>query len=360
MNYKLFISAFLSLLFICTSKANPITVTGDGGQSYYSMDRSKFYVEDSVFYFNIELEYDTLNQLYQRFKDLKKSGSPLRKKLKGYRFAGFCFVPIKNMTLYPKSSSAEPDTLRFYSEGFYAIPTLWKGLDALPDEVVFFFEDSIYTIGRGIDSLESYFLSGIKPKHVVTISPTSSQVKTCIATKYDDPADILFETREFDVVFMDRLDFDRQGTSTKYYTGSVRSDEGITIERSYTTMEPEGTSGGISTLHYRSLITKPWPNPTLAATYDSKAAIAYEKHPECPPWWREPPTISESVMHMVAQGNTFISTRTEFLTAERVTPPYPWSESWFRWLMSILVAIFLIQWIRVSNKKNTSDLTSGN
>ncbi|MFK8008456.1 MAG: hypothetical protein AB8H03_19010 [Saprospiraceae bacterium] len=319
--FKTTIPLFL-LLFI-----SPIIVSGQGGNNFTS--RGVNYVEDSIFQFSINVLYQPLNQLSGDFETAKSNSN--EDKFKGeeqkqqarekaqatfgtdvvaevlqFNVAGYCFIPIK------VQSVSTSGAVHFYTEGFYTILTIWKSSNAeggipQPEEALLFFNNTTYTVEDGLRELGTGTPSSLDG--VITLSEnTNSQTAGITTSRYIEAPPVVFNTREFELVFLDMGTFRDLSTNTRFYGTQAETRvspegesyiqrpggvTGIVIERSFLSLNPitNSTVGNSSIprfdfLNYRSLIFKPYPIPDLRADYDAESAFAFSHGYACPPYWR--------------------------------------------------------------------------
>lgn len=331
-NLKFIFCVFLYVFFSTT------LAIGQGGLNFER--GTTVFVEDSVFQFKIEIPYGVLNRLKVDFESQNTNTN--------LSVAGFSFLPLMEVS----NTTTNPDSIFFFTKGYRAVLTLWESMQNAngtpqPNKV------SFYTYTTIPEAVATYINTTSNHDFIdffVDTMPYANGVVVDTA-KFALSDSIVYDTREFDLVFLDIDEFDMLATDVKYYEDFSRNQHGITLERSFRTLnvknEYSTSSPTYSMVSFRTLIFRPLPTPELLKDYDSETAIAYKTGNECPPWWRER-SIEEKLSEIIREY------RAKDTGSE---DDYPWNEDWFQWLISIfglLGAIFIVTMIRRNKEEDNS------
>ena len=235
------------------------------------------FVEDTVYQFQFEFTYGQYEELLSAY-----TSDP---DFNAYRVAGLGFVPVIDTLSETLVSNATTtlNQVKYATIGLRAVLVLWQGKvvngQNLPEEIIIF----------GFGNIEKAFTISAQKfqaddDHFVELTSNLSKrtVNDALVTN----------SREFDIVFLDSLEFEYLARSGDFYnlqqrpTLNGQPHEGIIIERAFGTIRP-GTSD-VSLTNYRTLLFKPSPIPALSSEYNSEAAVAFRYGEHCPPFWIDP------------------------------------------------------------------------
>lgn len=326
---------FLFSIIICF---HPFSVLSQGGLEYQTNGRT--FIEDSIFQFKIEVYHEKLEEKVRTFQSARddRNDPNYDVNLKDYIVAGYCFVPVKS-----SSDWNSPRALKFHTKGLYGVLTLWKEDATSPNEVRFFINGDALEITDGMAILNRHAQNGTAPSGVLNLTDGSNDIKgnSIYLEKYANTDSIVYNTREFDLVYIDKLTVDSLSTSNRYYLNNnlkpngERDTLGLVIRRSYSALDTNVIHPtNYSLTNFRSLIFRPLVPPVLPRTINSEAALAFDKGHECPPWWRNI-NAAETV------GNFVIKEKRVYITREAALQ-YPFGETWFRNLVILLIIIIII------------------
>ena len=322
------------------------------------------FIENNVYQFKFEIPYELMNGLMKNFQD-KRDGINQNKvtELKDYLVAGFCFIPIMEANY-----NVGDTKINFYTNGLRIALTLWKGCETnQPREVV------LYTFDNIGDALASYKPLGSTNQVIDIPFPSSSSSKISqvkgfnVTIDYSNfntipvtsgaftsscTSELICNSREFDLVFLDSLSFADLSTSGRYYKGLKRPKDvvtnktlqGLTVERSFNTLRvKKDTSTSYAHVNYRSLIFRPYPIPELSSNYESETALASNKGHECPPWWRTeggtPAALVEIVCRAMSETQELRVAKVAKSEAEKTVKKL---DQYNRWLMITALVLFVV------------------
>lgn len=262
-----------------TALRSACTFTGTDGGMCIEAGNVNF-TEEKVNQWTFELDY----QAYIKILDAYRNDSIATGNYVDFKIAGLGFIPI----ITPDASSTQSQ-IKYITTGLRVVLVLWKGQvingQNAPSEVVLF----------GYDDLAKAFTfqeNPAPPSDYSFVRDLTSSASPLVQL-VNDP--LVHATREFEIVFLSIDDFEYLATSPNFYPGLIRPPnptnasiphQGITIERAFSTIEPNEGSSGMT--HFRTLLFKPLPDPSSSAVsppYPSEAAVAYRNGEYCPPYW---------------------------------------------------------------------------
>lgn len=250
------------------------------------------YKEDAVLKFKIEIPHEHFHALMEDFDRKKESGD-----YKDLEIAGFTFIPAWEM---------REGTNNFITTGFRIVLTLWKtvitGDIAQPSEITFYtFEDGLdKTFEPNVKTLIA--AGGKKMIEVIRDNPLPERVNLEAVNFLKGDSPQIFETREFDLVFLDKATYLDLATSSRFYSGGTRPDgqRGIIVERALSGISDAADPQKMKT--HRNLIFRPLPVPTLTVDTVDASAVAYGYGVHCPPVWRDDLTAPEMAASRISMA----------------------------------------------------------
>ncbi|MEM9887612.1 MAG: hypothetical protein AAF849_17085 [Bacteroidota bacterium] len=243
------------------------------------------FIERDIKRFEVEIDHQLFQNLIQAYNnDPAYQGQ-------GFKIAGFCFIPMMK-----DQGTGGPTDYHFITEGFRVVLTLYKIVNNQPDEIQFYKFDPARELS---DALDSEFLpSPATAGAYFEVDAGSTPAGATIDTSSFISPHIITASREFDLVFLDRVTYNTLAKGTGWYPGNTRPQEGIIIERSVNTVSD--TLGDPE--YHRTLIFRPLPAPPLSNTV-TEASVAYSYRPHCPPYWKRP--LSKSLAQEISLSSAY-------------------------------------------------------
>ncbi|HMQ47383.1 MAG TPA: hypothetical protein PKA00_08195 [Saprospiraceae bacterium] len=291
------------------------------------------YYEDEIYQFNFTIPFSDLVSLY--------NGSNIQNN----EIAGFCFIPIRQEVV------VSPTEVHFATIGFRVVLTLWDQVSGTVPSIKFnTFNDMKDAFAASLSNPQGSL------RYLEYVFPANGPNRT----PFDSLDPLIFNTREFDLVFLDFKTCLHFAREKSFYENNNRGNtDGLIVERSLQRINYLDENGIFQTKVLRSLIFRPNPVPPLQ-NYDSQAAIAYSYGEHCPPYWKKqqqvvasttpeefssiPDSIpsvefipdSITIANIVESLQQFVSNSATVRSVREIPPAVIWNKLWFQILMIVL------------------------